>query len=78
MAPTVGLLHYKEIQIYNEEASFYIALPSRRRSWTLGNVLLGAEFWLLVTNVIYTYLHDEAINVCMHALVGLETLRDSV
>ena len=78
MAPTVGLLHYKEIQIYNEEASFWMALPSQRRSWTLGNVLLGAEFWLLVINVIYTHLHDGAINVCMHGLVGLETLRDWV
>ena len=40
-----------------------------------GNVLLGKEFWLLATNFIYTHLHDRAINVCMHALVGLETLR---
>ena len=55
-----------------------MALPSHRRSWTLGNVLLGAEFWLLVTNVIYTHLHDRAISVCMHALVGLETLMDWV
>jgi len=28
------------------------------------------------TNFICTHLHDEAISVCMHALVGLETLRD--
>ena len=26
MAPTVGLLQYKEVQIYNEEASFWMAL----------------------------------------------------
>jgi len=32
MAPTVGLLQHKEIQIYNEEASCWMALPSRRRS----------------------------------------------
>jgi len=41
-----------------------------------GNVLLGAEFWQLATNFICTHLHDRAISVCMHALVGLETLRD--
>ena len=55
MALTVGLLQYKEIQIYNEEASFWMALPSQRRSWTLGNVLLSAEFRLLATNFICTY-----------------------
>ena len=42
----------------------------------LVNVLLGVEFRLLATNFICTHLHDEAISVCMHALVGLETLRD--
>ena len=78
MALTVGLLQYKEIQIYNEEASFWMALPSQRRSWTLGNVLLSAEFRLLATNFICTYLYNRAISVCMHALVGLETLRDWV
>ena len=26
MAPTMGLLQYKEIQIYNEKASFWMAL----------------------------------------------------
>jgi len=36
-----------------------------------GNVLLGAEFWLLATNFICTHLHDRAISV-------LETLRDWV
>ena len=41
----------------------------------LGNVNLGGEFRLLATNFIYTHLHDEAISVCMHALVGLKTLR---
>ena len=78
MAPTVGLLQYKEIQFYNEEASFWMVLPSQRRSLTLGEVLLGVEFWLLETNFICTHLHDGAISVCMHALVGLETLRDWV
>ena len=43
-----------------------------------GNVLLDAESWLLLTNFICTHLHDGAISVCMHALVGLETLRDWV
>ena len=28
MAPTMGLLKYKEIQMYNEEASFWMTLPS--------------------------------------------------
>ena len=78
MAPTVGILQYKEIQIYNEAASFLIAWPSREKSWTLGNVLFGAEFQLLAINFIYTHLHDRAISVCVHALVGLETLRDRV
>ena len=55
-----------------------MALPSRRRSWTLGNVLFGVEFQLLATNFFHTYLHDGAIGVCMHALVGSETLRDWV
>jgi len=41
----------------------------------LGNVL-GVEFRLLATNFICTHLHDGAISVCMHALVGLETLGD--
>ena len=48
-----------------------MALPSRRRSWTLGNVLLGTEFRLLATNFICTHLHDGAISVCMHVLVGV-------
>ena len=78
MAPIVGLFQYKEIQIYNEEASYCMVLPSWRRSWALGNVLFGAEFQLLATNFIYTHLHDGAISVYMHALVGLETLRDWV
>ena len=78
MAPTVGLLQYKEIQFYNEEASFWMALPSWRSSWTLGNVLVGAKFRLLATNFICTHLHDEAISVCMHAFVRLETLRNEV
>ena len=58
--------------------SFLIALPSWRRSWTLGNVLLGVEFWLLATNFICTHIHDRAISVCIHALIGLEILRDWV
>ena len=78
MAPTVSFLQHKEIQIYNEEASFWMVLLSRRRTWTLGNVFLGVEFWLLATNFICTHLYDGAISVCMHALVGLETLRDWV
>ena len=78
MAPTVGLLQYKEIQIYNEEASFWMVLPFQRRTWTLGNILLGIEFQLFATNFFCTHLHDGAISVCMHALVGLETLRDWV
>ena len=41
-----------------------------------GNVLLGVEFLLLAINFICTHLHDRAISVSMHALVGLETLRD--
>ena len=78
MAQMVGLLQYKEIQIYNEKGSFWMILPYRKGSWTLGNVLLGAEFWLLARNFIYTYLYDGAISVCMHTLLGLETLRDWV
>ena len=78
MASIVGLLQYKEIQIYNEKASFWMALPSWGRSWTLGIVLIGAEFWLVAKNFISTHLHDGAINVCMHALVGMETLKDLV
>ena len=76
MAPTVSFLQYKEIQIYNEEASFWMVLLSRRRTWTLGIVLIGAEFWLVAKNFISTHLHDGAINVCMHTLVGMETLKD--
>ena len=76
MAPTVGLLQYKENQIYNEKASFLIAWTSRGRSWTLGNVLLKAEFRLLATNFICTHLYARVISICMHTLVGLETLRD--
>ena len=49
-----------------------------KRSWTLGIVLIGAEFWLVAKNFISTHLHDGAINVCMHALVGMETLKDLV
>ena len=78
MAPTMGLFLYKEVQIYNEEASFWMALPFWRKSWTFGNVLLGEEFQILATNFICTYLHERAISVCMHALVGLETLSDWV
>ena len=37
-----------------------------------------AKFRLLATNFICTHLHDGAISVCIHALLGLETLRDSV
>ena len=55
-----------------------MVLPSWRRSSALGNVRFGAEFRLLATNFIYTHLHDGAISVYMHALVGLETLRDWV
>ena len=65
MAPIVSLLQYKETQIYNEKASFWMASPSQRRSWTLGDVLLGTEFWLLATNIICTHLHDRAISACM-------------
>ena len=50
----MGLLQYKENQIYNEKASFLIAWTSQGRSWTLGNVLLEAEFRLLATNFICT------------------------
>ena len=53
-----------------------MVLPSRRKSRTLGKVLLGVEFRLLATNFICTHLHYKAISVCMHALVGLETLKD--
>ena len=60
------------------KASFLIAWYSQGRSLTLGNVLLGAEFWLLATNFIYTHLYNKAISVCMHALVGLETVREWV
>ena len=77
MAQMVSLLQYKGIQIYNEKASFWMTLPYRKGSWTLGNVL-GAKFWLLTRNFICTYLHDGAISVCIHALLGLETLRDWV
>ena len=42
-----------------------MASPSQRRSWTLGDVLLGTEFWLLATNIICTHLHDRAISACM-------------
>ena len=52
-----------------------MALPSRRRSWTLSNVLLPTELQLLATNFVCTHVHDGAIGVCMHAFVGLETLR---
>ena len=77
MAQMVSLLQYKGIQIYNEKASFWMTLPYCKGSWTLGNVL-GAKFWLLTRNFICTYLHDGAISVCIHALLGLETLRDRV
>ena len=77
MAQMVSLLQYKGIQIYNEKASFWMTLPYCKGSWTLGNVL-GAKFWLLTRNFICTYLHDGAISVCIHALLGLETLRDWV
>ena len=78
MASAMGLLQYKEIQIYNEETLFWMALPSRRRSWTLANILLSAEFRLVATNFIYTYLHDGTISVCIDALVVLEILKDRV
>ena len=55
-----------------------MALPSWERSLTLGNVLIGVEFLLLALNFICAHLHNEAIIICMHALVGLETLRDRV
>ena len=67
MALTISLLQYKNFQIYNEQASFWMALPSQRRSRILGNVLLGAEFWLIATNFIYILLHDGVVSVCMHA-----------
>ena len=76
MAPTTGFFQYKEIQIYNEVVSFWMALPSQRRSWILGNAFLGEEFWLLATNFICTRLHDGAISVFMHALARFETLKD--
>ena len=76
MAPTIGLLQYKEIQIYNEEASFWIGFSFSEKILNFGNVSLSAVFRLLGTNFICTHLHDGVISVCMHALVGLENLRD--
>lgn len=41
-------------------------LPSQRRSWTLGNVLLGAEFRLLATNLsVHIYMMEALVYACM-------------
>ena len=60
------------------KSSILDSLAFSEKILNLGNVFLDMEFQLLATNFICTYLHDEAISVCMHALVQLETLKDWV
>ena len=72
----VGTTVHGTLQSYASHLSCLIAhiWNGPRRSWTLGNVLLGTVFWLLATNFICTHLYDGAISVCMHALYDWKPL----
>ena len=76
MAPKLGSLKYKKkIQIYKIYRFHSCRLCLLENILDFGSVLLDVKFWLLAINFICTHLHDGAISVCLHALIGLETLR---
>ena len=65
MAPTVGLLQYKEVQIYNEEASFWMALLEEDLELLAASSLAQSSSYLPQILSVHIYMTKPLVYACM-------------
>ena len=65
MAPTVGLLQYKEVHIYNEEASFWMALLEEDLELLAASSLVQSSGYLPQILSIHIYMTKPLVYACM-------------
>ena len=64
MAPTVGLLQYKEVQIYNEEASFWMALLEEDLELLAASSLAQSSSYLPQILSVHIYMTKPLVYAC--------------
>ena len=65
MAPTVGLLQYKEVQIYNEEASFWMALLEEDLELLAASSLAQSSSYLPQILSVHIYMTKPLVYACI-------------